>query len=136
MPFAFWLTNRLVNPGLRPLLRGPAGRLLGRSLAVLRYQGSRTGRPHELIAPYRRQGATAWVRVGFPERKVWWRNLRTPAPVDVWLAGEHHRATAVAIEGSRRPEEAAAGLAAFGRTGGRPADLGSVVLVRLDVGPE
>ncbi len=134
MPSGFWLTNRLANPVLRPLLRGPGGRLLGRRLVVLRYRGRRTGREHELVAEYRRRGTAVWIRVGFPEKKAWWRNLRTPAPVEVWLAGEHLRATAVAIEGAHSPDGAAAGLAAFGAARGRPADPASAVLVRIDVG--
>ena len=96
----FWLTNRVANPVLRRLLRTPAGRVLGRRLAVLRYTGLRSGQPHELICGYVRDGATVWVRVGMPERKVWWHNLRTPADVDLWLAGEHLRARAVVVEGT------------------------------------
>ena len=98
MPRAFWLTNRLANPLLRRLLRSPAGHRLGSRLAVIRYRGRRTGLAHEVVAGYRREGNTAWVTVGLPERKVWWRNLRTPAPVEVWLAGQHHDATAVVVE--------------------------------------
>lgn len=98
MPRSFWLTNRLANPVLRRVLRSPAGHRLGRQLAVIRYRGRRTGKAHELVVGYRREASTAWVVVGFPERKVWWRNLRTPGAVEVWLAGQHHRATAVVVE--------------------------------------
>ncbi|MGZ4509292.1 MAG: nitroreductase/quinone reductase family protein [Blastococcus sp.] len=103
----FWITNRVANPVLRRLLRTPAGRVLGRRLAVLRYTGRRTGEPHELICGYVRDGATVWVRVGMPERKVWWHNLRTPADVELWLAGEHVRARAVVVEGAQSPDDPA-----------------------------
>jgi hypothetical protein len=110
---AFWVTNRVANPLLRRLLRTPAGRALGRRLAVLRYTGRRTGRPHELVCGYVRDGTTVWVLVAWPERKVWWRNLRTPADVELWLAGRHARARTVALKGDERPEECAAGLSVY-----------------------
>lgn len=107
MPGALWLTNRVANPVLRRLLRGPAGRRPGRSLAVIRYPGRRTGRPREVVVGYSRRGTTVWVEVGGWDRKVWWRNLRSPTPVEVWLAGEHRRATAVAVEESGSAVDAA-----------------------------
>jgi F420H(2)-dependent quinone reductase len=109
----FRLTNRVANPLLLRLLRTRAGRLLGRRLAVLRYTGARTGRAHELVTMYVHSGDTAWIFVGQPEHKSWWRNLRTPAEVTLWLAGEEIRAQAVAVEGSRRPDEARRGLAEY-----------------------
>jgi hypothetical protein len=107
------LTNRLANPVLRRLLRSRLGRRPGRRLAVVRYTGRRTGRPHELVAQYVRDGATVWVLVGAPDRKTWWRNLRTPAEVDLWLAGERVRARAVAIEGAQQAAAVAAGLGVY-----------------------
>ncbi|MBN1092677.1 nitroreductase family deazaflavin-dependent oxidoreductase [Blastococcus sp. TML/M2B] len=107
------LTNRVVNPVLRPLLKGRPGRRLGRRLAVLRYTGRRTGLDHELVCQYVRSGPTAWVLVGRPEAKTWWRNLREPQEVDLWLAGEHLRARAVAVVGAERPDEVAAGLTTY-----------------------
>ncbi|SHN59088.1 hypothetical protein SAMN05660350_00842 [Geodermatophilus obscurus] len=109
MPTRFALTNRLANPVLRRLLRSRLGRRPGRRLVVVR----RTGRPHELVAQYARDGATVWVLVGAADRTTWWRNLRAPAEVDLWLAGERVRARAVAIEGARQPAAAAAGLGAY-----------------------
>jgi F420H(2)-dependent quinone reductase len=109
----FVVTNRVANPVLRRVLRTPLGRRLGASLALLRYTGTRTGQPHELVCQYVRAGATVWVLVGAAQRKTWWRNLRRPAGVELWLAGEHVRARAVAVEGRSRPEECAAGLATY-----------------------
>ena len=100
-----WVTNHLANPVLRPLLRGRAGQRLGRHLAVLRYRGNRTGAEHELIVQYARDGDHVWIVPGRPERKTWWRNLRTAAPVEIWLAGEHHHGTAAAIDGRDHPSD-------------------------------
>jgi deazaflavin-dependent oxidoreductase (nitroreductase family) len=107
------LTNRLANPVLRPVLRTPLGRRLGRSLAVLRYTGRRTGQPRELVCQYARDGETVWILVGQAASKTWWRNLRNGADVELWLAGAHHRARAVVVEGAERPDEAAEGLTAY-----------------------
>jgi len=113
VPVQLWLTNRVANPGLRRLLRTRAGRRLGRHLAVIGYTGTRTGRPHELVAGYARAGDTVWIWVGNPGTKRWWRNLRTPADVDLWLAGEHVAARAAAVEGATRPEECRDGVVAY-----------------------
>jgi hypothetical protein len=146
------VTNRLANPVLRRLLRGRAGRRLGRSLLVIRYHGRRTGRPHELVVQYARSGPTVWVLVGRADRKNWWHNLRSPAEVDLWMAGERFRARAVAVVGAQQPAEARRGLTAY--LAGRPAAARSVgvrstdgagaidraaagaVLVRADLHPE
>lgn len=109
----FWLTNRVANPVLRRVLRSRLGRRMGRGLAVLRYTGRRTGAPHELVCQYARAGDTVWVLVAKATEKTWWRNLRGGADVELWLAGEHVRARAVAVEGADQPGEAAAGLTAY-----------------------
>jgi deazaflavin-dependent oxidoreductase (nitroreductase family) len=145
-----WITNRVANPVLAPLLRGAAGRWLGRSLLLVRYHGRRTGRPHEVVVQYARSGPTVWVYVGRAERKTWWHNLQAPAEVDVWLAGERFRARAVAVVGADQPAEARRGLVAY--LAQRPAaaramglrsaddDVGRaatrVVLLRADLHPE
>ena len=113
MSTGFALTSRVANPVLRRLLRSRLGRRPGRRLAVVRYLGRRTGRPHELVTQYVRDGATVWILVGAADRKTWWRNLRTPAEIDLWLAGERVRARAVAIEGAQQPAAAAAGLGVY-----------------------
>ena len=132
----FFLTNRVANPVLRRLLRTRAGRL-GRHLAVLRYRGRRSGLPHELIVQYALEGSAVWIAVGWPERKTWWRNLRTPAPVELWFAGERHSATAVVVDGAADPTQAATGLTAYrARMGGTPASRTAAertVLVRAQL---
>jgi hypothetical protein len=107
------LTNRLANPVLRRLLRTPLGRRLGRTLAVLRYTGTRTGRAHDLVCEYALDGERVWILVGQAARKTWWRNLRREAAVDVWLAGERWPGQAVVVDGAVRPDEAVAGLTAY-----------------------
>jgi hypothetical protein len=101
---------------------------------VLRYTGTVSGQPHELVVQYARDGDTVWVLVGQAARKTWWHNLRQPACVELWLAGEHVRARACVIPSSTDPDTAAAGLAAYRRAVPRavvpPAEM---TLVRADI---
>jgi hypothetical protein len=128
------MTNRVANPVLRRVLRTRLGRRFGTSFAVLRYTGTRTGAPHELVCQYARDGGRVWILVGRAETKTWWHNLRSPAPVELWLAGRRTGATAVAVEGREEPEECARGLAAYAATH-RVGELSpsDVVLVRADI---
>lgn len=129
------LTNRVANPVLRRVLRTRLGRRLGGGLAVLRYTGVRTGQPHELVCQYVRDGGTVWVLVGDAERKTWWRNLREPAPVELWLAGERLSARAVAVRSTE--DDGAAGLAAYLTavpSARRAVGPGGALMVRADLG--
>jgi hypothetical protein len=149
---ALRFVNRVVNPVLLPLLRSPAGRWLGRRLAVLRYTGVRTGRRRELVVGYVRTGPTVWILVGQAQRKTWWRNLDAPAEVTLWLTGRPVRGRAVAVEGAKQPAEARRGLVAYlERTPAAARTLGvrdrrdpeqvaaassTAVLVRVDLPPD
>jgi hypothetical protein len=99
-----WATNHLANPILRALLRRPAGRRLGRRLALIRYAGRRTGHMYELPVQYARDGARIWILPGSPERKTWWRNLRGGADVDLVLAGQRSYGHAMVVNPGRQPE--------------------------------
>jgi hypothetical protein len=148
VPGRHLLTNHVANPAMRRLLRSRAGRMLGRHLAVIGYTGARTGRPRELVAGYARAGDTAWVWVGDAGTKQWWHNFRTPADVQLWLAGEHVTGRGVAVQGSAEPDECRRGVAAYvagvpgaARVMRLPAepsalsqeDLRDVVMVRIDL---
>jgi hypothetical protein len=94
------LTNRVANRVLIPLLRGVAGRSLGRRLAVVEYVGGRTGQQHRLVTQYALDGRTVRINVGMPEHKTWWRNFRSPRAVRLRLAGEDRTAVAhVEVDG-------------------------------------
>src|SRR4051794_30432530 len=72
-PFA--LLNRVGNPGVRLLLRSPLHIPLSGQLALITVTGRRSGREFTFPVGYRRDGKVVTVVVGWPERKVWWRNL-------------------------------------------------------------
>ena len=93
-----------VNRVVLWVLRGPAHRLLSRSLVDVRYLGPRTGRPYALPAQYATQDPDTPERPGDlvvvpgrPERKTWWRAFTTAHPCSVTLRGEVRRATAVVV---------------------------------------
>jgi hypothetical protein len=88
---------------------------MGRHLGVLRYTGVRTGQRHTVVCRSARTPTSVWVLVAEPEADIWWRNLRSPAHVDLWLAGQRVRATAVAVVGAEQPREARRGLRAYVR---------------------
>jgi hypothetical protein len=86
--------NAAANRLLLPLLRSPAGRLLGRRLAVLEYTGRRTGLPRQLVAFYVSDGIRVRIDVGMAPGKTWWRNFEEPRRLRLRLAGTDHYALA------------------------------------------
>jgi hypothetical protein len=72
----FKLFNRTVNPLVRAILRSPAHPVLSHRLALITVAGRRSGRRITIPVGYRRKGDAVEIRVGWPERKSWWRNLR------------------------------------------------------------
>ena len=100
-PFA--VMNRAVNPALRALLRSPGHRLASGRLALLTYTGRRSGRDYTIVCFYRDKGDEVTIGVGWPDRKVWWRNLTGDGgQVTMVIRGKEVRGHAVATrEGER-----------------------------------
>jgi F420H(2)-dependent quinone reductase len=93
----FLIMNRVLNPGLGTVLRSPLHRLASRRLALLTYSGRRSGREYTIPVLYRDKGDEVTIGVGWPERKVWWRNLTGEgAAVRMVIAGEQVSGHAVA----------------------------------------
>ncbi len=67
--------NRVVNPALRAILRSPAHWLASGRVALITYTGRRSGREYTIPCFYRDRGDEVTIAVGWPDRKVWWRNL-------------------------------------------------------------
>ena len=108
----FGMTNHVVNPVLGWVLRSPMGRHTGRHLALLSYVGRLTGRRHELVVQYAREGAEVWIVPGQPQRKRWWRNFRTSGPVELRLAGDVLHGRAVVLDNGH-PDELRRGVSAY-----------------------
>ncbi len=84
-PFALW--NRTGNHAVSLLLRSPAHAVVSGRIALITVTGRRTGRSYTFPVDYSRDGELVRIRVGWPGRKVWWRNLREPAAVRMRLRG-------------------------------------------------
>ena len=94
-PFAVF--NKVGNPGIKALLRSPLHRVASGRLALITVTGRRSGREYTFPVDYRRDGQTVTIGVGWPGRKVWWRNLRGEgAPVRLRLRGRDLTGHAVA----------------------------------------
>ena len=94
---AFRTMNRTINPGLRRLLRSPLHRLASGRFALITYTGRKSGREYTIPTFYKDKGDEVTIAVGWPDRKVWWRNLTgAGAPVRLVVRGHELRGHAVA----------------------------------------
>ena len=97
----FRIMNRTVNRGLKAILRSRAHRLASGRVALITYTGRRSGRDYTIPVFYRDKGDEVSIAVGWPERKVWWRNLTGEGEaVRLLVAGEELRGQAVATRKS------------------------------------
>ena len=89
--------NRAFNPVLRAVLRSPLHGLASRRVALVTYTGRKSGREYTIPTFYRDKGDEVTIAVGWPDRKVWWRNLTGEgAPVRLVVRGRVLRGHAVA----------------------------------------
>ena len=80
-------------------LASPFGALSGR-VVLLRYCGRVSGVPRQLPVNCEPFEAGYLIRVGLPEQKKWWRNFRSPWPVELVRKGRSIRGSAVAMPGT------------------------------------
>lgn len=93
----FLIANRTFNPALGVILRSPAHRLVSGRLALITYTGRRSGREYTIPVLYRDKGNEVTIAVGWPNRKVWWRNLTGEGgPVSLVVRGTKLHGHAVA----------------------------------------
>ena len=85
-PFAVF--NRTGNQLVRLLLQSPLHPVVSRRLALITVTGRRSGRDFTFPVGYRQDGDRVTITVMWPERKVWWRNLRGGGRVRIRLRGE------------------------------------------------
>jgi hypothetical protein len=95
--------NRVLNPALRTVLRSPLHGLASGRVALITYTGGRTGREYTIPCFYRDKGDEVTIAVGWPDRKVWWRNLTGEGgPVCLVVRGQELRGHAIATRDADR----------------------------------
>ena len=100
-PFA--VMNRTMNPVLMGVLRSRVHGLASGRLALITYTGRKSRRRYTIPVLYRDKGDEITIAVGWPERKVWWRNLTgAGGPVSLVVRGEDVRGHAVATHEAGR----------------------------------
>ena len=99
----FLAMNRVVNPCLKAILRSPAHGLASGRLALITYTGRRSGREYTIPVLYRDKGDEVTIAVGWPDGKVWWRNLTGEGgPVRLVVRGQELTGHAVATRDGDR----------------------------------
>jgi F420H(2)-dependent quinone reductase len=95
-PFAIF--NRTLNPVVRGLLASPAHGVVSRHLLLLTVTGRKSGKRFTFPTAYKLEGDRLTIPIEWPERKLWWRNLRQPAAVELRLRGARRTGRGV-VEG-------------------------------------
>jgi hypothetical protein len=122
---------RPANPAVRALLRSRAHRLLSGRLAVLAYEGHRSGRTFEIPLRYAAAAEGRFVAVAVrPERKLWWRSFAEPREAGLLVRCERVRAVGRLAAGEARQQAAAAYVARYPRSQGLVRDAAVVVFER------
>jgi hypothetical protein len=84
----FAVYNKTVNHLVKAILRSPAHGMLSDRLLVMTVTGRRTGKRRSFPVAYRLDAEDKlYIHIDWPEKKLWWRNLKAPAPVSVRLRG-------------------------------------------------
>lgn len=81
------LSMRL-NPVATAILRSPLHWLLSPGLMLITVTGRRSGRRYTIPVGYHQAADAVIVMVGEAPSKTWWRNYRTPGPVELRLRGK------------------------------------------------
>jgi hypothetical protein len=85
------------NPLVCAVLRSPAHWLLSPALMLLTVTGRRSGRRYTIPVSYHQLDDCIVVLVAEARTKQWWRNYRSPGPIELRLRGKARSATALAL---------------------------------------
>lgn len=101
--------HRVANPVVSAVLRSSLHRLLSGSLLLLTYTRRRDGTERTIPVQYVERDETLVAFAGRAAEKVWWRNLRSGAPVRLRLHGSVRTGLAAAVTGDHEAIAAARG---------------------------
>ncbi len=79
-----WMRWALNTPGLQ--------RMIGQGVALLKFQGRKSGKLFSIPVSYDRQGDI--VTIITKRQREWWHNFESPIEVEIRLAGRMHTGTA------------------------------------------
>lgn len=86
----------LINPLMKALLRSPVHWLVSDAVLLITYRGRRSGRTYTTPVGYEELDGTLYVTS--QTDRVWWKNLRGGAEVEVRLRGDRRVGHAEVIE--------------------------------------
>lgn len=86
----------LVNPLMKALLRSPLHGLVSDALLLIRFTGRESGRTYTTPVGYEELEDTLYITS--QTDRLWWKNLRGGAEVEVRLRGERRAGQAEVIE--------------------------------------
>ena len=105
--------------------------LLSDTLAVLSYDGHRSGRTFHIPVRYAELGDDRLVAIAVrPERKLWWRSFAEPRDATLELRGHRVRVVGRLVEGDVRKQAAAAYASRYPHSAGLASDAALVVFQR------
>ena len=87
------LSTRL-NPVVAATLRSPLHWLLSSGLMLITVTGRKTGRRYTIPVGYHQVADAIIVMVGEAPSKTWWRNYRSPGPIELRVRGKLLRGSA------------------------------------------
>ncbi len=96
------------NPIVKFLLRSPLHGAMSGSTLLITYTGRKSGKRYSLPVSYIRKHNT--LTSVSSRSRIWWRNLRGEATVELLLQGQQHKAVGEVLED---PVEVVEGLRAY-----------------------
>lgn len=113
------------------MLRSAVHGLLSGRLAVLTYEGRRSGRTFRIPLRYATLGDGRLVVIAVqPERKLWWRSFAEPREATMLLRGLPVEVSGALAAGAVRTDARAAYAARYSRSAGVLEDAALVVFER------
>lgn len=106
-----WFMNKIANPFVTLILRSPLHAWMSAALLLITYRGRKSGKEYTLPVQYVQDGNHIYIVPGYAEKKVWWRNLKGGADVQVTLKGQTRSGRGILLE---RETDMAAILKGFG----------------------
>jgi F420H(2)-dependent quinone reductase len=83
-----------LNPIVSAILRSRLHWLLSPGLMLITVTGRKSGRRFTIPVGYHRSGNVVTILIADAPSKVWWRNYRTPGPIELRLRGRALRGEA------------------------------------------